>query len=109
MSNSKLELPFLDFEELVMVEIIEKETCQTRISKDLKLSWIFFVIESVFGITISILLPFLEKPIFGIRSEVLVVFFQISFATLLFTQIENFSKIFKKSFNTSFFNNNKSV
>ncbi len=101
MSNSNLKLPFSDFEDMVMVEIKEKEIGQNTTSKDLKLSWMFFVIGSVFGIAISILLPLLKKPIFGIRSEVIAVIFQMTFATLLFTQIENFVKIFKKSFNTS--------
>lgn len=96
MSKSKLEIPFSDFENNVMAEIENSQIRQSTISKDVKLSWVFFVIGSVFGITISILLPLLDEPLFGIRSEVIAIIFQLTFVALFFSRLEDFFKIIKK-------------
>ena len=97
LSESKLEMPFSDFEDMVMYEIEQKEISKSSISKDLKLSLIFFVLGTIFGVVISILLQQLEKPVFGINPKVLSLFFQITFAVILFTQMEAILKLFKRS------------
>ena len=91
--NSKLEMPFSDFEDVVMQQIEENITQKNEISKQLRLSKFFFIIGSLFGITISILLSKIQEPIFNISPNVISLVFQITFATLFFTQIENYIKI----------------
>lgn len=87
MSESKLELLFSDFEDNLMLLIEKKIIKQSSFSKNLKLSWLFFIIGSVFGIVISVMLPLMHKPIFRIQPDRFAVFFQIFFIALLFIQI----------------------
>ena len=92
MSNGKLEMPFTDFEDNVMMHI-EKTTDKPVLAKEIRLSWIFFVLGSVFGIIISYILPRMKGPILGTDPQKLAVFFQIGFVVLLFTQLETLLKI----------------
>ena len=95
LSQSILEMPFSDFEDSVMQIIEEKSIRKSSISKELKLSRFFFILGSLFGITISILLSQLEEPIFNMSPKVMAFIFQITFATLFFTQIETYLKVKK--------------
>jgi len=97
LSVSKLEVPFSDFEDNVMIEIEKERSFQKSVSKDVKLSWFFFIAGSVFGIVISLILPHLKGSIFGIAPEKLAISFQIVFTLLLFTQLETLIKLVKKS------------
>ena len=97
LSVSKLELPFADFEDEVMMQIEKENSFQKSVSRDVKFSWISFVVGSVFGIVISLLLPHLKVSIFGIQPEKLAITFQIVFTFLLFTQLETLIKLVKKS------------
>ena len=97
MGKSKLEMPFSDFEDSVMQLIAEKAIKKSNVIKELKLSRVFFIIGSVFGIVISILLSQIDESHFGFNSNVIALIFQITFATLFFTQIENYIKIKKSS------------
>lgn len=93
MAKSKLDMPFSDFEDSVMQKIEENVIQKSEISKQLRLSKFFFIVGSLFGITISILLPQIQEPIFNISPSVIALVFQITFVTLFFTQIENYIKI----------------
>ncbi|GGG98651.1 hypothetical protein GCM10011416_16070 [Polaribacter pacificus] len=90
MAKSKLDLPFTDFEDVVMQQIAEKAIQKSSTSKALKLSRFFFIVGSVFGIAISILISELQAPLLGLNSNVIALIFQITFATLFFTQIEHY-------------------
>jgi hypothetical protein len=96
LSVSKLELPFPDFEDNVMMQIKKENLYQKSVSKDIKLSWFFFIAGSVFGIVISLILPHLQTSIFGIAPEKLAISFQIVFTLLLFTQLETLIKFIRK-------------
>ena len=88
MSRSKLELPFDDFEDIVMGQI-EKEVLHAHdFSKEFRLSRFFFIMGSLFGIILSVLLTQIHEPIFGINPVNLTLLFEIVFASVLFTQIE---------------------
>lgn len=93
MAKSKLDMPFSDFEDSVMQQIEENVIQKSEISKQLRLSKFFFILGSLFGIIISILLSQIQEPIFNISPNVIALVFQITFATLFFTQIENYIKI----------------
>ena len=98
MSKSKLELPFSDFEDNVMIQIEENILHQPAFSKDIKLSWIFFITGSVFGIAISLILPLIHESILGIQPSTLAIGFQIVFTILLFTQMDVLLKLIKKTY-----------
>ena len=97
MSKSKLEFPFPDFEDNVMriVELNQKK--QNIIQKDLRLSWIFFLLGSSFGITISILLPKFQEPIFGLSVDKFTIPFQVLFIFLFITQLNNLMDYYSKT------------
>jgi hypothetical protein len=97
MAQSKLEVPFPDFEDNVMLQIEKENSFQRSVSKDVKLSWLFFVAGSVFGIIISLILPRMQTLIFGIEPQKLAIFFQMIFVLLLFTQLETLLRFIKKS------------
>lgn len=97
LSASKFEVPFPDFEDNVMMEIEKEISFRKSVSKDVKFSWISFVVGSVFGIVISLILPHLKSSIFGIAPEKLAISFQIIFTLLLFTQLETLIKFIRKT------------
>jgi len=96
MAKSRLDLPFSDFEDNIMNQIENKILHQNTFSKEIKLSWVFFIAGSVFGIIISLILPKLQKSIMGIQPANFAIFFQIVFTSLLFTQIDTLLKLSKK-------------
>jgi hypothetical protein len=95
MSKSKLQVPFSDFEENVMRQI---ETRRIKsASRDVKLSWIFFVMGTVFGILISLLLTNSHYTFTGFDLDKLRLPFQILFILLFVTQINNLIDFYKKT------------
>jgi len=96
MSKSRLELPFSDFEDNVMLQIEKKIQHQNALPKEIKLSWVFFIAGSVFGIILSFFLSQLHDPIFGIQPANLTLLFQIVFASVLLTQIDTLIKFSKR-------------
>jgi hypothetical protein len=96
MSKSKLEMPFPDFEDKVMALIEKKDAGRLSVSKEIRLSWIFFTAGTVSGIIISWILPRMQEQIFGIDPKNLAICFQIIFVVLLFTQIETLLDLIKK-------------
>lgn len=97
MSGSKLEMPFSDFEDNVMREINSKFIRQKVIAKEIKLSWLFFIAGSVFGILISWTLQGIQQKILGIDSKNLAIGFQIVFIVVFYTQIETLLGFLKRS------------
>lgn len=93
MTKSKLEMPFSNFEDVVMQQIEEKTFKRNEISKQLKLSRFYFILGSLFGFVISIVLSNIEQPIFNINPNIITLIFQIIFVIIFFTQIESFLKI----------------
>ncbi|MFI1771242.1 FUSC family protein [Thalassobellus citreus] len=93
MSKSKLEMPFSDFENITMHKIEGKEH-KVNTYRETKNSLIGFVAGTVFGIVISFLLLYIKEPIFGYNPQIVALIFQITFTTVLFTQLNTFLKIF---------------
>jgi len=92
MTKSKLEMPFSNFEDTVMRHIEEETIRKKTISKQLRFSRFFFILGSVFGFIITLLLSQIKAPVLGIDQNIIALIFQILFATLFFTQIEKFFK-----------------
>ncbi len=89
MSKSKLEFPFPDLEDNVMLLIESDQKKQNTIQRDLRLSWIFFLLGSAFGIAISILLPKIQTSVSGLSLDKFTIPFQILFTFLFITQLNN--------------------
>jgi hypothetical protein len=68
MTKSRLEIPFSDFEDNVMNEISLQKKKQELMLNYLKLSWIFFAMGSLFGITIALLFDQFDFSSLGISS-----------------------------------------
>ena len=96
MSKSKLEIPFSDFDDKLMELILKRHSKKPSITRDIRLSWIFFILGSTFGIIISIILPRFEQTIFGIPTEDFKLLFLIIFAFLLVTQFDSLMDIYKR-------------
>lgn len=96
MSKSKLELPFSDFEDNVMLQIENSVLHRKDVKKKLKLSWISFVAGSICGMVASFFIQQLQEPIFGIQPANLSILFQAVFAAILFTQLDTLIKFSKR-------------
>lgn len=90
MSKSRLTFPFPDLEDNVMRIVELSQTKKNTIKREIKLSWIFFLLGSIFGITISILLPRFQE------SDKFVLPFQILFTFLFVNQLNNLIDLYKK-------------
>lgn len=97
MSKSKLKFPFPDFEDNVMRLVQSNQKERTNIKRDLRLSWIFFLIGSIFGITISIILPKFLESSYGLSIDTITITFQIVFIFLFVTQLNYLIDIYKKT------------
>ena len=65
LSDSKVEMPFSDFENNLMRRVKTELNGKRVIHKNLRLSWLFFLLGSVFGLAISIGLPTLKVELAG--------------------------------------------
>jgi uncharacterized protein YacL len=89
MSKSKLEMPFSDFEDEVMMQIREREVYQRSYVKDLKLSWIFFIAGSIFGLILSFLLPEVLPQIVNINPAVFAQALQVIIVLWILIQLDS--------------------
>jgi len=96
MSKSKLELPFSDFEDNVMLQIETTLLQRKDLRREFKLSWIFFLVGTVCGLLVSFFIQQLHEPIFGIQPSNLSILFQVVFAAILFTQLDTLIKFGKR-------------
>lgn len=89
MSNSKLIVPFTDFDDKIMGLIEKNALKKASISRDLRFAWIFFIIGSLFGILLTLILPKIQQPVFGIQLDRLKIPFLIIFSFLILTQLDS--------------------
>jgi hypothetical protein len=96
MAKSKLEVPFSDFDDKVM-GLIEKKLLEKKsISRDIKLSWFFFIFGAASGIMVSVFLSHSDVALFGISLDNLTMPFVIVFAAALMTQLDTFKEFYRK-------------
>lgn len=96
MSNSKLEVPFPDLEDNVMMQIKENHVNQKIFLNNIRLSWVFFIIGSVFGFILAFALPQLQSSILGITSTQLAISLQVIIIVILLTQLDRLITITRK-------------
>lgn len=69
LKESKVEMPFSDFESKMISRVNSELNGKRTIIKNLRLSWFFFFIGSVFGLGISLTLPLLNLELGGIETH----------------------------------------
>jgi hypothetical protein len=98
MLKSKLQVPFSDFDDSVMHIINLKKLKLFSLKREFRLSWVFFILGSVFGIAISAILPTIQSSIMGLPLNKFTLPFQTLFAFLFISQLDNLLHIYKKHF-----------
>lgn len=96
MSNSRLVVPFTDFDDKVMGIIETNLSKKASISRDIKLSWIFFILGSSFGIILTIFLPMIQQPVLGLHFNKLKIPILIIISFLILTQLDSLIDFYKK-------------
>lgn len=96
MKRSKLDLPFNDFEEIVIHRINRELLRKEVFTVDRKLSFFFFLLSTVIGLMVNSLLYQSQYTFLGISAENTAIVFQAIFVLLFFVQLENYFKFFGK-------------
>lgn len=89
MKKATLEMPFSDFEEIVMLRISKETIYKNVLSRDRKFSFIFFVLGTGLGLIINSILQktrysFLDSP-----PDITLLIFQAGFVLIFLVQLEN--------------------
>ena len=88
MRKAKLEMPFSDFEETVML-IINRETGRKQVlSRDRKLSFFFFLLGTGLGLVINSLLQRAQYTFLDMPPATTILLFQLAFVLLFLVQLE---------------------
>ena len=61
LSKSRKEMPFNDFEDELMIEIYKERDRKRSVLKNIKLSWMFFIIGMISGIALISIPSFLNE------------------------------------------------
>ena len=75
--KGRKEIPFLDFENEIMVEIHKEHDRKRSILKNIKLSWFFFIIGMISGITLVSILPLIYESTEEASSNITLLFILI--------------------------------
>lgn len=95
LKQSKLEIQFPNFEDLVMDKIKAKEANRRSVWKNLKISWIFFFIGSFFGILVAQLLADIQIPFLGENSKLVLLVGEI---LIVFIVASHFDRLLRFTF-----------
>lgn len=96
MSKSKLNLPFPDFEDEVMLQIKSQELTSEISSKNIKRSWLVFVSGIIFGILLSVQLQHLDISLFGISPDNMLLVFQLLFTLFVLFSLDSLIQYTRK-------------
>lgn len=81
-------MPYSDFDDNVMRRIELESRFQKSISKSTRLSVLFFLLGTGFGLMINIFLSRSGTEFFGAYSNKIILFFQAGYILLVVTQLE---------------------
>lgn len=98
MTKSKKEMPFTDFEERLMLQIHKEERASRSFLKDVRLSWFFFVVGTLFGLFLNILVAEINTPVFGLPAQRWVLIIQSIFVIFMLFQFDKLIGLTKKIF-----------
>lgn len=88
MQKSRLEMPFSDFEETVMLRIEKLSFQEETVLRDRKLSFIFFMLGTCLGLILNFILQNLRYRFLNIPSETILLVFQAGFVLLFLIQLD---------------------
>lgn len=88
MEKSVREMPFADFEEKLMVQIQQEAKNSHSFLKEIKLSWFFFVIGTLFGLVLNIIVSKMNQPILGLPAQQFSLIIQTLFVIFLLFQFD---------------------
>ena len=88
MAKSERKMPFNDFEDRLMQQIHKEANTSRSFLKDIKLSWLFFIVGTIFGFVLNILVAEMNTTIFGMPSQRLLLIVQVLFVMLLLSQFD---------------------
>jgi hypothetical protein len=71
LSGSSREMPFSDFEEELMSEIGREHEKKNSITRNIKLSWLFFILGLVSGITLAVVTPRLTEGSAALQGDLM--------------------------------------
>ncbi len=95
MQKSQLEMPFTDFEEMVMHRINSEVKQKDLLLRYRKLSFLFFVLGTGFGLAINFILQKSQLTFPGIPPQTTLLIFQSIFVLFFLTQLDNSFKLFR--------------
>ncbi|MCE1199079.1 MAG: hypothetical protein LWW85_08940 [Marinilabiliales bacterium] len=96
MMRSSDSMPFVDFEERLMSEIVNREKSRHSFVQSIRLSWFFFILGSGFGLFLSSVASESRFTFLGLPAETAVLPFQILFVLLFIHQIEKLFHLRKR-------------
>lgn len=96
MTKGKLTMPFSDFEDDTMKRIETETKYKGSISRSFRISFIFFVLGTGFGLVVNNLLANADSLVLGISSGTILLVFQLIFVFAVVMQSENIYKLFVK-------------
>lgn len=89
-------MPFSNFEENTMKRIQAESKYKTSIVRSFRISFIFFVLGTGFGLIVNSILANADDLILGIAPDTLLMAFQMAFVLIFIMQSENIYKLFTK-------------
>lgn len=96
MQKTKLEMPFSDFEDTVMFRIHKEVLTEQILSRDRKLSFLFFVLGTIFGLIINFLLQRSQYTFPNISPETTLLIFQLGLVLIVLLQLDKYLRLMKK-------------
>lgn len=99
MGKSGVKMPFTDFEEQLMQQIHKEAITSRSFRKDIKLSWFFFVVGTLFGLLLNFIVMEMNKTVFGIPLQRLTLIVQALFVIFLLLQFDKLLALKKNIIN----------
>ncbi len=96
MKRTKLTMPFSDFEETVMHRIQLEANYKKVLTRDRKLSFLFFILGTVLGLTINSFLQKAQYTFLAIPPDTMLLIFQVAFVLIFLFQLEKNLHFIKK-------------
>lgn len=97
MQKSRLNMPYRDFEDNVMRRIEAEIAVKKAISRNTKLSILFFLLGAAFGLLIGDFLSQSISIVFNIPKEQTLLFFQGGYLLFFLIQLDSILRLFKNS------------
>ena len=99
MGKSGAKMPFIDFEDKLMHQIHKEADTSRLFQKNVKLSWFFFTVGTLFGLFLNIIVGEMNKTIFGLPAHRFVLIVQAIFVIFLLLQFDKLLRLTKTGFN----------